>query len=113
LCSACKAEAELPASALESLKKDFEALRIPLEQTTFMKPVGCNHCSKTGYRGRLAIHEVLEVTEEIAAATMSRLSSGEINKIALSQGMLSLRLDGLAKAAMGLTSLEEVFRVLG
>ncbi len=113
LCSACKTEADFPPGALDALQRDFEALRIPLSQATFMKPVGCNHCSKTGYRGRLAIHEVLEVTQEIAAATMSRLSSGEINKIALDQGMLSLRLDGLAKAAMGLTSLEEVFRVLG
>jgi len=113
LCPQCKEEAELSPTMAASLKADYEALKIPIEGIKFMKPVGCNHCSKTGYRGRLAIHEVLEVTEEIAVATMSRLSSGEIAKIALSQGMLSLRQDGLAKAAKGLTSLEEVFRVLG
>ena len=113
LCPNCKAESELSEAMAASLKSDYAAININIDGIKFMKPVGCNHCSKTGYRGRLAIHEVLEVTEEIAAATMSRLSSGEISKIAMSQGMLSLRQDGLAKAAMGQTSLEEVFRVLG
>ncbi len=79
---------------------------------TFFKPKGCEHCSQTGYRGRIAIQEVMPITEEIEELILDRASSTEIEKLALEQGMTTLRADGFTKAAMGLTSIEEVLRVV-
>jgi type IV pilus assembly protein PilB len=81
-------------------------------KATFYRAVGCEHCSQTGYRGRLAIQEVMPVTEEIESLILSRASSTEIEKQALKQGMSTLREDGFLKAAKGLTSIEEVLRVV-
>ncbi|BEL09702.1 hypothetical protein Q0Z83_078930 [Actinoplanes sichuanensis] len=75
------------------------------------KPVGCRNCANTGYKGRIAIHEVMQVSPEIESLTIKRASAGEIREVALTQGMYDLRADGLAKAAGGLTSIREVSRV--
>jgi type IV pilus assembly protein PilB len=87
----------------------------PLEDLAFpevlYKPVGCRNCANTGYKGRIAIHEVMQVSPEIESLTIKRASAGEIREVALVQGMYELRADGLAKAAGGLTSLREVSRV--
>ncbi|CAN5305154.1 N/A [soil metagenome] len=74
--------------------------------------VGCSSCSGTGYRGRIAIHEVMSVTEDIERLAVSHASSAEIAHVAQQQGMLSLRADGWQKAQMGLTSIEEILRVV-
>ncbi|MCZ7536364.1 MAG: ATPase, T2SS/T4P/T4SS family [Acidimicrobiia bacterium] len=76
------------------------------------RPVGCSSCGRTGYRGRFGIHEVMLMTEEIKRLIIERRSTEEIQKAAVMQGMLTLRDDGLRKVATGLTSLEEVFRVV-
>lgn len=76
------------------------------------RPVGCTACGGTGYRGRFAIHEVMLVSEEIERAILERRATEEVRKLALMEGMVPLRRDGLRKAAAGLTSLEEVFRVV-
>ncbi len=76
------------------------------------KATGCASCSNTGYRGRIALHEVMTVTEEIERLAVARASSAEISRLAISQGMLTLRQDGWAKAQMGLTSIEEILRVV-
>src|SRR3989440_7094009 len=75
------------------------------------KAVGCRSCSNTGYRGRVALHEVMRVTEEIERLTIARASSHELQKAALAEGMRDLRSDGLSKAAEGQTSIQEVVRV--
>ena len=75
------------------------------------RPVGCRSCSNTGYRGRLAINEVMPVSEEIERLAISRGSATEIARVAGAEGMIELRRDGLYKAAAGLTSLQEVVRV--
>ena len=74
--------------------------------------VGCSACSNTGYRGRLAIHEVMTVTEEIERLTVARASSEEVAKVAIEQGMRPLREDGLAKVLLGRTTIEEIARVI-
>jgi type IV pilus assembly protein PilB len=74
--------------------------------------VGCSACSNTGYRGRLAIHEVMTVTEEIERLTVARASTEEIKRVAVEQGMRELREDGLAKVLLGRTTIEEVGRVV-
>ncbi len=76
------------------------------------RAVGCATCSRTGYRGRLAIHEVMRVTEEIERHAVTHSSSAQIARTAREQGMVSLREDGWAKVALGLTSIDEVLRVV-
>ncbi len=79
---------------------------------TLYRPAGCAACSKTGYKGRLALHEVMAVTEEIEKLTVERASSMAIGRVAIDQGMITLRHDGLLKVLAGVTSIEEIFRVV-
>ncbi len=74
--------------------------------------VGCGGCGKTGYRGRFALHEVMLVTEELEKLIIERRSTDDIRKVAIMEGMVPLRSDGLRKVALGMTGLEEVFRVV-
>jgi type IV pilus assembly protein PilB len=76
------------------------------------RPVGCTRCSKTGYRGRLGLFEVMPITEEIERLTVDRAPSDRMRQIAIEQGMQTLRQDGLEKARRGQTSIEEVLRVV-
>lgn len=76
------------------------------------RPVGCVACSNTGYRGRIALHEVMVVNEEIERLAVARASNAELTRAAISAGMLTLRQDGWAKVALGYTSIEEVLRVV-
>ncbi|WP_456788275.1 GspE/PulE family protein [Cellulomonas sp. P5_C5] len=76
------------------------------------RPGGCVACSKTGYRGRLALHEVMRVTEDIERHAVAHSSSADIAATALAQGMISLRNDGWQKVALGQTSIEEIMRVV-
>ena len=76
------------------------------------RATGCAQCGRTGYRGRIGMYEVMPMTEDIERLTVERVSAEELRKVAVSQGMLTLRQDGLEKARMGLTSLEEIFRVV-
>jgi excisionase family DNA binding protein len=79
----------------------------------FKKPVGCEKCRKTGYRGRTVVAEVLEVTPAIGAAMRKKASEDELRGIAVRQGMTTIAADGIRRAAAGETSLQEVFRTLG
>jgi type IV pilus assembly protein PilB len=79
---------------------------------TLYRAGGCTACAQTGYRGRLALHEVMTVTEDIERLAVARASTDEIGRCAREQGMASLRQDGWHKVAQGLTSVEEVLRVV-
>ncbi|SEH68052.1 MULTISPECIES: ATPase, T2SS/T4P/T4SS family [unclassified Leifsonia] len=109
LCERCKAPITYERDALQ-------AMRIPLdldsELPQLFGPTGCTACSNTGYRGRLALHEVMAVTEEIERLTVARASSADIARVAREQGMLTLREDGWQKAALGITSVDEILRVV-
>jgi len=76
------------------------------------RPVGCKKCGGTGYRGRIGVHEVLMMTEEISRLCVENATAEEIKTVAVDQGMLTLRQDGLEKVRAGLTSIEEVVRVI-
>ncbi len=89
-----------------------EADTPPQGKPRFRKAVGCQACSRTGYRGRIALHELLVMTEEIERSVIHGSSVDDIQRAAVEQGMVPLRHDGLRKAALGLTSLEEVMRVV-
>jgi type IV pilus assembly protein PilB len=74
-----------------------------------VKGVGCDKCNNTGYKGRMAIHELMTVEEPLRNAIVKGLASSEIKRIAIEEcNMLTLRTDGIAKALQGLTTLEEI-----
>ena len=78
---------------------------------TLHRPVGCDACGGTGYIGRLAIIEILLMTDPIRELILKRCDVGDIARLAREQGMIDMRNDGLAKAVAGLTTIEEVLRV--
>jgi type IV pilus assembly protein PilB len=109
LCSKCRQE-YVPEPA------DLVSARFPwvdgAELPTLFRAVGCSACSKTGYKGRLALHEVMPVTEEIERLAVERASAAVITQVAKEQGMATLRDDGMAKVLAGVTTLEEILRVV-
>ena len=109
LCDRCKQPYAHDPRSLEALRIGYDMSQpVP----TLFQPVGCSGCSNTGYRGRIALHEVMSVTEEIERLAVARSSSAEIGRVAREQGMLTLREDGWAKAQLGYTSIEEILRVV-
>ena len=75
-----------------------------------MRPVGCEACRKTGYAGRLAITELLPMTQDVRELVLARSSDHAIEQAAIEAGMTTLYRDGLDKAFRGETTLEEVLR---
>ncbi|WP_030174223.1 GspE/PulE family protein [Spirillospora albida] len=108
LCDFCKREHAPTMAELDAARWPFGDVPMP---KTLWKPVGCRSCSNTGYRGRIALHEVMTMSEEIEQLTIRRASAHELRRVATEQGMGDLRADGLAKAAAGQTSVAEVLRV--
>lgn len=109
LCTKCK-------EAYQPTEEELVGARFPWqpgqEVPTLYRPVGCPSCSRTGYKGRLALHEVMTVTEEIERLAVARSPGAEIADVARRQGMVSLRDDGWAKVVQGVTSVEEILRVV-
>jgi type IV pilus assembly protein PilB len=110
LCKQCKEPYEPTRDALEDVGWPFE--EVGEEMPTLYRANGCAACSSTGYRGRLAVHELMNVTEEIERMTVERASTEDVSKMAVAQGMRTLRQDGLIKVARGETSIEEILRVV-
>jgi type IV pilus assembly protein PilB len=111
LCTHC-CEAYQPAEAeVAELRVGPEVLAA-LDGTVFYRKKGCPRCNHTGYRGRVGIFQFLRMSEEIAALAVQHASRDEIARAAALNGMRSLWDDGLEKVASGLTSLEELARVL-
>ena len=109
LCPKCK-EAFVPDTALVSrLRLPFE----PSENSPIYRPQGCEYCTQTGYKGRLAIFELLLMTDDIRELILENRSSVAIRNRAVENGMTLLRNDGWHKVAQGQTSIEEVLRVTG
>ena len=75
------------------------------------EPGGCDRCTRTGYKGRRALFEVLDVDEDIEGAIVRRENATQIRNISLSKGMKTLREDGWAKVFAGVTSVKEIMRV--
>jgi type IV pilus assembly protein PilB len=109
LCEKCK-QAYAPEER-ELIEAGFAESRVP-DLGLFFRPSGCQSCSNTGYRGRIGLYEVMPMTEEIERLTVERASSETVKRVAIEQGMYTLRDDGLHKAASGLTSIEEIARVV-
>ncbi|MFY9586562.1 MAG: ATPase, T2SS/T4P/T4SS family [Actinomycetota bacterium] len=109
LCDRCK---ELYAPTEEALREAGIPLLPDGTVPKLYRPVGCTNCSKTGFRGRVAAHEVMLKSEEIERLTAERRSAEEIGRIAREQGMRTLREDGIDKVLQGVTSIEEIMRVI-
>jgi len=107
LCPDCKQEYRPKPEVL--IEAGFTADNLP---EVVYKASGCKKCRDTGYRGRLGVHEVLLVTEEIGRLCVDEATSEEIRDVAIQQGMLTLRQDGLEKVRLGQTSIEEICRVI-
>ncbi len=107
LCQQCKERTILTSDVLRD--NGFHA-HVDIEA---YKPVGCNRCGGSGYKGRVGLYEVMTVSEEIRTMTIERASADRITEVAVRDGMRRLREDGLEKVKMGRTSIAEVARVTG
>jgi type IV pilus assembly protein PilB len=109
LCEHCK-------EAYKPSKEELEQARfredVRKEIKELFRPVGCTRCGRTGFRGRMGLYEVMTVTEEIERLTAEGKSSDDIRRVAIEQGMITLREDGLERTRQGMTSVEEIFRVV-
>jgi type IV pilus assembly protein PilB len=106
ICQDCKVETTYEEEFLTSAK-------IPLDWAgaqTFYKGEGCDKCGDTGYKGRQGLYEVMLVNSSIRKAIMMESGTDELRDVALENGMLTLRMDGLKKIERGLTTLEEVIK---
>jgi len=107
LCPDCKQEWRPKKDVL--IEAGFPADNLP---EVVYRAGGCKKCGNTGYRGRLGVHEVLMMSEEISRLCVEEATAEEIKRVAVEQGMLTLRHDGLEKVRMGDTSIEEIVRVI-
>ena len=114
LCPRCREPYEAPASSLNrlGLRPDAGSASSRESTVTLYRGRGCQHCRQTGYQGRTGIFEVLEVDETIAALIHQRAPDSTIRQAAIEAGMRSIGEDGLGKVLSGLTTLEEVTRVV-
>ncbi|MBI3793280.1 MAG: type II secretion system ATPase GspE [Nitrospinae bacterium] len=108
LCPECKKLTEVNPAELERLGHDAERIELPPK---IYKSVGCPACMNSGYKGRSGIHEYLQVTDAARTLLVKGADSKRILQQAISDGMSTLRHDGLRKVALGLTTLDEVLRV--
>jgi type IV pilus assembly protein PilB len=110
LCSHCK---EPYTATKEMLRKnDFPPEVCDRDDVILHRAKGCSRCNNTGYRGRLGLYEVMIVSEAIRRLTVERKSADEIGRVAAAEGMKSLREDGIDKVLLGMTSVEEIARVI-
>jgi type IV pilus assembly protein PilB len=107
LCANCKRRTLIPAHVLNDngypSAFDVEAY----------EPVGCTRCSGSGYKGRVGLYEVMTISTEIRAMILERRAADDMGRVAVDQGMRTLRDDGLEKVKNGLTSIAEIARVMG
>ena len=107
LCPACKEAYEIPGEL--RLRFGFD----PSGEARVFRPKGCTRCAHTGYKGRVAIFELMEINDEIREIILLKRSTAELTQAGLRAGMRLLRDDGMAKVRRGVTSIEEMIRVTG
>ncbi len=108
LCSSCKEEYKPSKQALLDAGFPLNGDEVP----TLYRAKGCTKCNGTGYKGRCGIYEVMVMSEQLERLTVARASAEEIKRAAIEEGMKTLRDDGLEKVRLGVTSIEEVMRVV-
>lgn len=117
ICSSCKQEQKVPEPTIKEIQeniakagsKELEVYKDkPLK---FYEGKGCAECGGDGYKGRIGLYEVLEMSEKIEDLAVRKMPASEIQKQAILEGMITMKQDGIMKALQGLTTLDEVFRV--
>ncbi len=108
LCPECKEAYTPPAESLDRVGFAYDPEDLP----TLYRARGCNRCNNVGYRGRICLLEVMTISERIERACVDHASVDEIRRMAIEEGMTTLRMDGFEKVRMGVTSIEEVLRVV-
>ncbi|HOZ55823.1 MAG TPA: GspE/PulE family protein [bacterium] len=118
ICEKCRSAYAISEEEKNIIKSDPNLLKYfkdrghnNLDKILFYKGNGCKVCSNTGFSGRLGVFEILEMTDKIREQIVKNSSSGEIMKIARSQGMTTMLEDGIEKVFNGITTFSEVFRV--
>jgi type IV pilus assembly protein PilB len=106
ICSGCKAQVSYSDVELKSLTVDIE----PLRKIIFFKGTGCDQCGGTGYRGRAGLYEVMAMSPALRRMVLTGASTVELRDQAVTEGMLTLRMDGMKKLERGITTLEEVVK---
>ncbi|TSC82282.1 MAG: Uncharacterized protein G01um101420_446 [Parcubacteria group bacterium Gr01-1014_20] len=112
ICPDCKEERKITPAEAKSLAEVFPTGINPTQSQIFYAGKGCENCVESGYRGRIGVHEVLQVDANIREAVLRKANADEIRKIAVKQGMTTMFEDGLQKAKAGVTTIEEVLRLL-
>jgi type IV pilus assembly protein PilB len=108
LCVHCRLQYTPPAETLRALNiSESDAATTP-----FFRAVGCDQCNHTGYRGRIGLYEVMRVTDKIRRLIAARVPEEQVGDAAISGGMITLGEDGLSKVKQGITSAEELLRVV-
>jgi len=106
VCTHCRQQVQLNEEVLRELQLDPAEAK----KGTIYEGKGCVECSNTGYRGRQGVYEVMPMSSRLRELVLDRASANEIKKLAIGEGMLTLRRDGLEKLKRGLTSVEEILK---
>jgi type IV pilus assembly protein PilB len=106
ICNNCKEPAQYPDEYLRAGGIDDEDIR----STTFYRGKGCDQCGGSGYRGRQGLYEVMAMSPTLRRMILQNASTAELQQQAVSEGMLTLRMDGMLKVRKGITTLEEVIK---
>jgi type IV pilus assembly protein PilB len=107
ICAKCRQTHEPPRTVRKALE------RMGLEFDAFYKGVGCKSCRNTGYKGRIGVHELLVISDELRDAIVSDPSINSIRRLGLKDGMITLKHDGFRKVREGITTVEEIFHIVG
>ena len=115
ICKNCKETYEVKPELLVSLGVSKALLDNNTKngRITLSRGRGCEKCAKTGYKGRMGIHEILEINDEIRKLIIEKVNVSKIKEAGLKNGMLTLRMSALRKLFVGMTTVEEVIRVTG
>ncbi|MEG6616271.1 hypothetical protein V6C27_07515 [Peptococcaceae bacterium 1198_IL3148] len=93
-------------------EREKRILQLPLDKPlTLMRGTGCDYCNLTGYRGRVGVFEIMEVTKEQRLLIDKRVATDELRDVAIKQGMVPLWVDARQKVLHGITTIEEMLRV--
>jgi len=111
ICPKCGEKHQLTDVEKKSLEETLPNGKLANKQS-FMRGKGCDHCNSSGYYGRIGINEILVVDDEIREAFLRKASSSETRKLAVKNGMTPMIVDGFNKAADGITTIEEILRVI-
>jgi len=117
LCKNCKKQVEPGNKIKEIILQGLASLpevkkkEIDLSNLKIFEPQGCKKCNSSGFSGRIALFEILEMTKELAEIVLHEPSESKIAEEALRQGMITMKQDGILKAMEGITTIQEVIRV--